>query len=85
MTRRVTWLPSAIRDMTHLDRQVARRIELAVGRLAETRHGNVRPLTAQQAGQRLRVGDWRVLFDFEDDAQTITVVRVLHWSEAYRR
>ena len=38
------------------------------------------PLT----GYRLRVGDWRVSFERDTDAGTITLRRIRHRREAYR-
>jgi mRNA-degrading endonuclease RelE of RelBE toxin-antitoxin system len=42
----------------------------------------VRKLGAQE--WRLRVGDWRVRFDRDDEAQAIVVLRVLPRGRAYR-
>jgi mRNA-degrading endonuclease RelE of RelBE toxin-antitoxin system len=34
--------------------------------------------------QRLRVGDWRVIYTLHNDVATVLVVRVAHRWEAYR-
>ncbi|MBI4063685.1 MAG: type II toxin-antitoxin system RelE/ParE family toxin [Elusimicrobia bacterium] len=47
------------------------------------RRNNVEKLTAGQ-GYRLRVGDYRVLFDIDDRSKTIIVYRIRHRKEAYR-
>jgi mRNA interferase RelE/StbE len=36
-------------------------------------------------GWRLRVGDWRVLLDIDENARTIKVLRVLPRGRAYER
>ena len=52
-------------------------------RFARTGSGDVSTLHGDLAGSfRLRVGDYRVLFTFEEDAMRIFGVR--HRSEAYR-
>ena len=45
--------------------------------------GDVKRLTNFTPEYRLRVGDWRVLFEMEADK--ITIYRILHRREAYRR
>jgi len=37
-----------------------------------------------QAGFRVRVGEYRVMFDVDDDSQILSVLRVRHRREAYR-
>jgi len=73
--------PSAQRDIERLSPEVARRIlrklELLKGNLA----GDVKRLVSYPVGYRLRVCDWRVLFDVE--GQLILVRAVRHRSQAY--
>jgi mRNA interferase RelE/StbE len=59
---RVVYAPSAQRDITRLDRQVASRILGAVARYASTEQGDVKRLQGREREWRLRVGDWRVVF-----------------------
>ncbi len=42
-------------------------------------------MRAGEFDYRLRVGDWRVLFDKDETTRTMEVGRVLHRREAYRR
>ncbi len=46
-------------------------------------HG-VRKLAGALEGWRIRVGDHRILYQIDDEAQTVTLVRVKHRREAYR-
>ena len=71
----------AERDLTRLSRDVARRIIAKIERMRNDLAGDVKRLVHYTPGFRLRVGDWRVLFDIEDD--TITIWRVVHRSDAY--
>jgi len=58
------------------------RFSPAIHRLAKIGVGPVKTLKAQGGEKRLRVGDFRVLFDETED--TITVHRVGDRREAYR-
>lgn len=71
----------AERDLERLSPDVARRILRKTGHLQNNLAGDVKRLVHYTPGLRLRVGDWRVLFEIEDD--TIIVWRVVHRSEAY--
>jgi mRNA interferase RelE/StbE len=77
----VVFMPKAERDMDSLSPDVARRILLKVHAMREDLAGDVKRLTNMTPGYRLRVGDYRVLFDLEDDR--IIVYRVRHRREAY--
>jgi mRNA interferase RelE/StbE len=87
LKREVEWDPGARAEMADLmrrDTRTARRIYAAVRRLADEDIGDVRKLTGQAGMYRLRVGDWRVLFSFEDEGHTISVAHVLNRRDAYR-
>jgi mRNA interferase RelE/StbE len=61
--------------------EVARRVQSKIGRLADGLSGDVKRLTQHTPEYRLRVGDWRVLFDIEADM--ISIEHVSHRSQAY--
>lgn len=76
--------PPARRDLKRLDPPVQRRILDALDRfVAAPRSGDIRKLDSVQ--WRLRVGDWRVRFSFDDENQMIVVLRVLPRGRAYDR
>jgi mRNA interferase RelE/StbE len=79
----IEWLPDARGDVRHLDRPTAMRIFDGVLHFAMTGTGDVEPLHGKLAGSfRLRVGDYRVLFQLCGDVMRIYGVR--HRSEVYR-
>ncbi|HLH27098.1 MAG TPA: type II toxin-antitoxin system RelE/ParE family toxin [Chloroflexota bacterium] len=84
MSWRIEWTPAAIRDLRHMDRQVAERVRTAVRRLAETQYGDVIRLTSTEPEWRLRVGDWRVRFVYDFEHRVIRVLRVRPRGRAYR-
>jgi mRNA interferase RelE/StbE len=85
--RRAEWAPRALDDLAGIartDRRQATRIEVAVERFAETGHGDTLKLAGQGGLYRLRVGDWRVIFTYEDGDLVVLALRVLNRRDAYR-
>lgn len=78
----IIWAPQARADLRRLDRQVAVRILRALERYAETGHGDVTRLRGHRADFRLRVGGWRLRFQFAPP-DTIRVLSVRLRDEAY--
>jgi mRNA interferase RelE/StbE len=71
--------------MRRLDPPIRKRIWSALDRLlAEDRSLDVRRLTGSEHF-RLRVGDWRVIFDYDREAETLLIQRVLPRGRAYER
>jgi len=84
--RAVRWTERAQKDLCALDARTRRRVVAAVDRLAETGQGDVRRLQGvEQEAYRLRVGDVRVVFAYDDGALVLLVLRVAHRREVYRR
>ena len=75
--------PRAIKDLKHLQKQDALRIADALERLRSDLTGDVKKLTSFTPEYRLRVGQFRVLFEIENETRII-VYRVVHRREAYR-
>lgn len=75
----------AQRDLRRLDRQVAKRVVLAIERLAnEDQRSDVRKMSAGDE-YRLRVGEWRVRFRRDSTPREIVVLRALPRGRAYKR
>lgn len=71
----------AQRDMAALSPEVARRVVKKIEALRNGLAGDVRRLVHYKPEYRLRVGDWRVLFELA--GPTIRIWRVVHRSAAY--
>jgi len=82
----IEWTAPALRELRKLDQQVARRVLAAINRLAQDpRPVGARSLIGHPGGvTRLRVGDYRVIYQVEDNRLVVTVVRVAHRREVYR-
>jgi mRNA interferase RelE/StbE len=50
----------------------------------EPRPPGMRKLQGQRRGWRIRVGDYRVIYLIDDEAQVVTIVRVRHRRDVYR-
>jgi mRNA interferase RelE/StbE len=71
----------ALKDLRKLNKQLSKRIVDRIEALANDLSGDVKKLTDHSPHYRLRVGDFRVLFDI--DQNTILIQRVLNRREAY--
>ena len=76
---------SASKELSRVERADRERITDAIDRLRE--HPLVgEPLKGGMRGlRRIRVGDYRVLYEVQHDVLVILVVRVAHRRDAYRR
>jgi len=75
--------PRAVKDLRRIQKQDASRIADALDRLEADLTGDVKRLTNFTPEYRLRVGQFRVLFEIEHD-KNIVVYRIIHRREAYR-
>ena len=71
----------ALKDLRKLNRNVSKRIIDHTELLSNDLSGDVKKLTDYSPQYRLRVGDFRVLFDVQD--HTILIQRILNRREAY--
>ena len=65
--------------------QMRRRVLQALARVAEGGRSGLQKLHGRKDEWRLRVGDWRVILTFDRPNNAITVWRVRHRREVYRR
>ncbi len=76
----IVFTPSALKQWTKLSADIRARIDKRLMIFAETGDGDVKRLKGRP-GCRLRVGDWRVIFD--ETVDTIVVVAVGHRRDVY--
>ena len=74
------------KELDRLDRPVLQRVWEAVQVLKQNpRPPATRKLRHSAIGEyRLRVGDWRVFYDVDEETKIIVILRVMHRREAYR-
>ena len=81
MTYEIEFKPKAIKDLKSINKNTSRKIIEKIEELGTDLAGDVKRLTDFTPEYRLRVGDYRVLFEFEGN--TIVIFRVKHRSDAY--
>lgn len=85
MTRyRVEFTTAAAKEVRKLDPQLRRRILAGISDLEREPcpHG-VRKLAGFDNAWRVRIGDYRVLYEVVDERVLVTVVRVAHRRDVY--
>lgn len=82
MNYQVRFKPRALKDLRDLPESNKRRIVVKIEGLQGGLVGDVKKLTDFTPEYRLRVGNYRVLFEIE--GQSVVIYRVLRRREAYR-
>ncbi|MBN1507920.1 MAG: type II toxin-antitoxin system RelE/ParE family toxin [Sedimentisphaerales bacterium] len=76
--------PSAAKELSRIPRKDLRRIVARIQTLADDpRPSGSKKLCAQEK-YRIRQGDYRVLYQIEDDAPVVCVVKIAHRRDVYR-
>jgi mRNA interferase RelE/StbE len=85
MTYHVAFTPAATRQLRKLDPQARRRIQAAIDLLAvEPRPPAATQLVGGGGEWRVRTGDYRIIYEIEDDRLVVLVVAVGHRRDLYR-
>ena len=71
----INWQPKALRQLRKIDAHAGRQIRVAVNTelLDLSKARNVKALTNHEHGYRLRVGNYRVLFDFDGAVRIVSI------------
>jgi len=78
----IQFKPKAVRDIEGLSSRIQARLLARVEEMSNDLKGDIKRLTAFTPEYRLRIGDYRVLFEIEEE--TIIIFRIRHRREAYR-
>ncbi|MBW4631757.1 MAG: type II toxin-antitoxin system RelE/ParE family toxin [Iphinoe sp. HA4291-MV1] len=85
MTYQIEFTKGVIKQLKKLPANIKERIEIKVQELAiEPRPNGVKKLQGDDNSYRVRVGDYRVIYEIQDDILLVTVIRVGHRSEVYK-
>ena len=81
----ITFAKPAREELERLDRPIVNRIFPAIESLAHNpRPAKCKKLSGVQNRWRIRVGDYRVVYQIFDDDKVVDIVAVRHRREAYR-
>lgn len=81
---RIEITPAVARHMRKMPRDVLRRIDTAIIALARSPRPPVKKLRAQDDRYRIRVGDYRVIYEVDDAQLLILIVEVGHRKDVHR-
>lgn len=77
--------PAADRQLSKLPQEVQDRLDLAIDALADVpKPPGSAKLQGYVSSWRIRVGDYRIIYELDEAAREIIVTRVAHRREAYR-
>jgi len=80
----VEFTRSAQKELSKLPPQTRLRIAKAIAKLSlDPKKGNVRPMVGTSSW-RLRVGDYRVVYDIVNQKLIILIIRIRHRRDAYK-
>lgn len=74
--------PRAIKDCKKIEKKILQKVLLKIEELTDDLQGDIKKLTNFTPEYRLRVGDYRVLFETEDNK--IIVYRIMHRKDVYK-
>jgi len=81
----VAYDPKALKELTKLDKPVARRVIKAIDALGDDpRPSGARPLVGYPNLWRIRVGEYRVVYSIQNAELVVLALRVAHRSSVYR-
>lgn len=84
MAFKVIWTNDAIKDLHKLEHFIAKRILKKTRELKSKPYKNIKRLTALPY-YRLRVGDYRIIFDIQQNRLIILIINVEHRKKVYKK
>lgn len=85
MVYRIEYKPSAARDFRKLSKEMQMRIAPKINGLGHNpRPHGVETLQGSERLLRIRVGDYRIVYQVKDKIVTILILRIAHRREVYR-
>jgi mRNA interferase RelE/StbE len=86
MSYQIEFTRGAIKQLKKIPTNIRERIDLKIQELAlEPRPDGVKKLESELSLYRIRLGDYRVVYQIQDNILLINVVKIKHRSDAYRQ
>ena len=83
---KIEWKQSAKKELKKLDKQIIPRILQAVENLAENPYSSgSKKLIGSDSIYRIRVGDYRIVYNIKSSVLVIEIIKVGHRREIYRQ
>ncbi|HFQ94538.1 MAG TPA: type II toxin-antitoxin system RelE/ParE family toxin [Anaerolineae bacterium] len=85
MTYRVKLTPRTIKERKRLDPQIRKRVDKVLLSLKlHPKLSGIKKLSGSRHDWRIRVGDYRIIYEVDEESSLITVWRIAHRREVYR-
>ena len=85
MAHAIVFKPAALRDLRKLPEEVRRRVAARIDTLAsDPRPHGAEALQGEPDLYRIRIGEYRIIYQLEMKALVVLVVRIGHRREVYR-
>ncbi|BAZ16650.1 addiction module antitoxin [Calothrix sp. NIES-4071] len=85
MSYKVEILKGALKQIKKLSPELQERIQVRIDKLAtEPRPNGVKKLKGRENAYRIRVGNYRIIYDIFDDILLVNVVEIDHRSQIYK-
>ncbi len=82
---RIEWKNSAYKELQKLPRPTIVKVVAAISDLSNDPYpSGVKKLIGSERSYRIRVGDYRVIYEIVEDKLIIEIVRVRHRKDVYR-
>jgi mRNA interferase RelE/StbE len=77
---------NAERDLKKLPKDMFDRVLLGIKSLAQNpkQPHRVRKIVGSKNGWRIRIGDYRVIYEVDEEGRAVKIMRIRHRREAYR-
>jgi mRNA interferase RelE/StbE len=85
MSYEVSWSKNSLDFLSKLEPLISKRIIKSVGEFSENPRAREFKRLKGETAFRLRVGDYRILFDFDTKNQRIIIIGIGHRKNIYKR
>lgn len=83
---KIQWKNSAKKELKKLDKQIILRILQAIEKLATNPYSSgSKKLMGSESIYRIRVGDYRIIYNIQSLVLTIEIIKVGHRRKVYRK
>lgn len=81
----IAFHPDVYKQLQQLPRHVfSAALNAIIGRTHNPRPAGVKKLVGSRSDWRIRIGEYRIIYEIDDTAKTVTVMQVEHRRDAYR-
>lgn len=81
----IQWAPRALRDLKSLDHSIQKRVSKHIDSLqTDPRSAGCKKMEGMDGVYRLRIGDYRIIYQIKDSMLLVLVLKIGHRRDIYR-